>query len=241
MEKQAARAAAEAQAKKTKRETSTVKTEAQMKADETAILKEKDKDKNEDKAKSLSVPKPKIRPLSEAKAIDSGASFVSEGFLMLVGVSMILVENWRTKRREHTRREDVTDRISELEESEKVSRRALVELEKEILQLRRKNGIVAEQRILPQEVWEAEVTEEKEENKSNGWGSWIGRLTRANTENKFEVSEPSTKNSSSEKPTAKENDHAEGPESQSRLSPRSLLQLDSSTSKTVTQHTEPTS
>lgn len=174
LEKQAARAAAEAQAKKLKSETPTVKTEAQMKADEAA-----EKDKNGDKNKSLSVPKPKIRPLSEAKAIDSGASFVSEGFLLMVGVSLVLLESWRTKRKETSRREDVSDRISELEESDRASRRALVELEKEVLRLRSKNDAASGHRILPKEVWELEAKEEEEEkqNDSPGWLSWIKKAT----------------------------------------------------------------
>lgn len=68
LEKQAAREAAEAQAKKHKLETPTVKTEAQTKADEAAGTRSKESlDKNKEQRK-----KPKIRPLSEAKAIDVG-------------------------------------------------------------------------------------------------------------------------------------------------------------------------
>ncbi len=66
LEKQAAREAAEAQAKKHKSEAPTVKTEAQTKADEVAEARLKD---SLDKAKEPKK-KPKIRPLSEAKAID---------------------------------------------------------------------------------------------------------------------------------------------------------------------------
>ena len=68
LEKQAAREAAEAQAKKHKSEAPTVKTEAQTKADEVAEARLKD---SLDKAKEPKK-KPKIRPLSEAKAIDVG-------------------------------------------------------------------------------------------------------------------------------------------------------------------------
>lgn len=174
IEKQAARAAAEAQAKKHKLEVPTVKTEAQTKADEANAAR--DKEKGIEKVKVSS--KPKIRPLSEAKAIDSGATFVSEGFLLLVGISLILFENWRSKRKETSRREDVAERISELEESEKLSRKALVELEKEILRLRAKSGqgSGSKQRILPKEVRELEEKEELEEDrKSQGWWPWIRR------------------------------------------------------------------
>ena len=68
LEKQAAREVAEAQAKKHKSEAPTVKTEAQTKADEVAEARSKDLDKAKEQRK-----KPKIRPLSEAKAIDVGA------------------------------------------------------------------------------------------------------------------------------------------------------------------------
>ncbi|MCJ1464032.1 hypothetical protein MMC07_002642 [Pseudocyphellaria aurata] len=180
IEKQVAREAAEAQAKKHKLEIPTVKTEAQTKADEAAAIRAKEK--GHDKVKVPATLKPKIRPLSESKAIDSGATFVSEGFLFLVGISLILFENWRSRRKETTRREDVADRISELEESEKSAKRALVELEKEILRLRAKNGMESRpgQRILPKDMWESEEGEEQEKAAtSRGWFSWIRGQSQA--------------------------------------------------------------
>ena len=66
LEKQAAREAAEAQAKKHKSEAPTVKTEAQTKTDEAAESWARE---NFERLKELRK-KPKIRPLSEAKAID---------------------------------------------------------------------------------------------------------------------------------------------------------------------------
>ena len=67
LERQAAREAAEAQAKKHKSEAPTVKTEAQTKADEAAEVRFKE---SIEKAAKESKKLPKIRPLSEAKAID---------------------------------------------------------------------------------------------------------------------------------------------------------------------------
>lgn len=197
IEKQAARAAAEAQAKKHKLEVPTVKTEAQTKADEANTARDKEKGVEKTKVSS----KPKIRPLSEAKAIDSGATFVSEGFLLLVGISLILFENWRSKRKETSRREDVTDRISELEENEKFNRKALAELEKEILRLRAKNGqgLGSKKRILPKEVRELEEKEELEEDRqSQGWWSWIRGKSNGKGLNGHEnpVSSELTKNNS---------------------------------------------
>lgn len=82
IEKQIAKEAAEHQAKKHKHEAPTVKTEAHTKADEAAAAREKESGEKP-KPKSSSR-QPKIRPLSEAKAIDLGANFVSETFLFVV-------------------------------------------------------------------------------------------------------------------------------------------------------------
>lgn len=180
IEKQAAREAAEAKAKKQKLEAPTVKTEAQTKADEAAAAaKENEKEKGTTTAKTTP-PKPRIRPLSEAKAIDSGANFISEAFLFLVAGGLIVFESWRSRRKETSRREDVAGRITELEESEKTARRALVELEKEILRLRAKEKRIFAphtKHILPKEIWAAEEQEEKEdEAQSSGWRAWMRRL-----------------------------------------------------------------
>lgn len=170
IEKQIAREAAEAQARKHKLEAPTVRTEAEMKAyeAETAEVKKKAREKT----------KPRIRPLSEAKAIDTGANFVSETFLFLVSVGLIGFEWARRERKESSRREDVADRIEELEETEKTSRRAMVDLEKEILRLRALAGEKpTKARILPKELWDVEQKAESEERqKSRGWRSWIPRF-----------------------------------------------------------------
>lgn len=206
IEKQVAREAAEAHAKKHKLEIPTVKTEAQTQADEAAAIRAKEK--GFDKVKAPAILKPKIRPLSESKAIDSGATFVSEGFLFLVGISLILFENWRSRRKENTRREDVADRISELEESERSSRKVLVELEKEILRLRARNGTESQpgQRILPKHFWEPEGgwVQEKLET-PRGWFSWIrGQRQVQNLESKQVPEAPAATTSSvgSGKPSA---------------------------------------
>lgn len=173
IDKQIAREAAEAQAKKQKQEIATVKTEAQTKVDERSATKEKDK--AAEKPKTVS--KPKIRPLSEAKAIDAGANFASETFLLSVGIGLIVFERWWSSRKESNRREDVSDRIVELEESEKAARRALVELEKELLRIRAKEGKDrSSKRILPKEIWEPEERDEEERGpKPSGFLSWIRR------------------------------------------------------------------
>ncbi|KAI9835743.1 MAG: hypothetical protein M1819_001921 [Sarea resinae] len=174
IERQMQREAAEAAAKKKKAEIPTVKTEAQMKADQAREAREainKDKDNTAEK-KAAAPPKPKIRPLSEAKAIDSGANFISETFLFVVAGGLILFESYRSRRKETTRHEDVSDRLGELEASEKAARRALVILEKELIRLKaEKEGGKPKkvERILPKEVWELEELEEKEDEGQQGW------------------------------------------------------------------------
>jgi optic atrophy 3 protein len=202
IEREAAKEAAEAQAKKHKHPVQTVKTEADTIAEEAAA---KNKEKNAEKAKAAPpAPKPRIRPLSEAKAIDTGANFISETFLFLVGGSLIFFESWRSRRKETTHREDVSDRLGDLEEGERAVRRSLVELEREILRLK---AIESKQnprqlgRILPREVWELEEKEEKEEEKSRGW---LSRVAAYLSRNKgVNVEEPQAANAVNQPSTVK--------------------------------------
>lgn len=103
-------AAAEAEAKKHLPKSPTVKTEAATKAEQDAL----------DKAKAAAdeAAKPhhyRIRPLTESKAIESGANFISETFLFLVAGGLIVFESWRSRNKESTRREGVEDRLNSLE------------------------------------------------------------------------------------------------------------------------------
>jgi hypothetical protein len=173
IDKAHAKEAAEAAAKKHKLEIPTVKTEAQMKADEKAAAKVA---KESTEAKPAPI---RIRPLSEAKAVDTGATFISEAFLFGVAASLIFFESWRSRRKETSRHEDVADRLAELEESEKAARRALVELEREVLQLRAKNSTgtttnSSVKRILPRDIWDVpRKDEDNDDEKAKGWLSRI--------------------------------------------------------------------
>ncbi len=193
IERQAAKEAAEAQAKKHKHAVPTAKTEAETIAEDAAA---KNKDKKAEKTPPA--PQPRIRPLSEAKAIDTGANFISEAFLFLVGGGLIFFESWRSRRKETSRREDISDRLSDLEEGERAARRALVELEREILRLKGQNSTAnakPQGRILPKEVWELEAKEEKEdEEKARGW---LSRVAAYMSGKKSEGSEGSEALSSS--------------------------------------------
>lgn len=158
------RSAAEAAARKHKPTSPTAKTEAQAKAEEEALAKAKAVASEADKP----APKPHIRPLSESKAIESGASVISEGFLFLVAGGLIVYESMRSRRKETTRREDVESRLAELELSERSARKALVALEKELLQQKGSSS-----RILPREVWEVEQKEKAQETQEEGWFSQV--------------------------------------------------------------------
>ena len=176
------RTAAEAAARKHKPTSPTVKTEAQTKAEEEAIAKAKAAASEADKP----APKPHIRPLSESKAIENGATFISEGFLFLVAGGLIVYESFRSRRKESTRREDVESRLAELKQSEKSTRKALVALEKELLQQKAKNETLSSpSRILPREVWEVEQKEEAEGAEDEGWmsrmSSWTSSLWEQGT------------------------------------------------------------
>ena len=161
IEKQLARDAAEA------KKPPTVKTEAETKADE---ARAKDPERAKEPKK-----RPKIRPLSEAKAIDLGANFVSETFLLAVGIALILVENARKGRQEATRREDVADQIEELQKMNRLQRKSLVDLDKELISLRNKSGTSPGtiHSLLPKQLREIEEEEEEEnESRSKSWVSW---------------------------------------------------------------------
>jgi hypothetical protein len=163
------RAAAEAEARKHKPSMPTVKNASETKAAEEADAKAK--------AAAEEAAKPQhyhIRPLSESKAIESGANFISESFLFLVAGSLILFESWRSRSKESTRREGVEGRLADLERSEQAAREALVALEKELLQLRAKHGDMpklSSQRILSRDIYEQAPEDQPEV--PQGWLSRV--------------------------------------------------------------------
>ncbi|GAA5910210.1 uncharacterized protein JCM6883_001113 [Sporobolomyces salmoneus] len=61
-----------------------------------------------------------VRPLSESRAIESGANFLSEGFLFTVAATIIIGETYRSRLSESKRRDAVRDSLesheSEIEE-----------------------------------------------------------------------------------------------------------------------------
>lgn len=175
IERQSQRDAARELAKRHKHEAPTVKTEAQTKADEAAVEKAAKEAAETPKPKKH---EPKIRPLSEPKAIESGANFISEAFLFGVAASLIFFESWRSRRKDAARRDDVADRLNDLEESENAARTALVELEREVLRLRAKHNLDTSKRILPKEVYEPK---DEDEEISRGWLARIASFMSRDT------------------------------------------------------------
>lgn len=72
---------------------------------------------------------PRIRPLSESKAIDAGANFISEAFLFSVAGSLILFESIRSKKKEAARRDTVSERLDLLEQRNRQDEERMGEME----------------------------------------------------------------------------------------------------------------
>jgi hypothetical protein len=99
-----------AEAARKKAATPTVLTEEEMKAEEALTEKEREaiKKKTEERIK------PRIRPLSEQKAIEMGANFAAETFIFAVGIGVILVEQWRQRRKAKNARDDIREDLDEV-------------------------------------------------------------------------------------------------------------------------------
>ncbi|KAI5366013.1 hypothetical protein Slin15195_G075440 [Septoria linicola] len=152
-----------AEEKKRKAEVPTVRSELeQKKYDE---QKEKEAADvaagKKDEPKSV---KAKIRPLSEARAIELGANFFSEAFIFGVAVGLLLFENWRRSAKESDRRDDVADRLEELEAT--------------VLELRSKIDPNIE---TLNELHEREAEAKERKSKTSWWnpGGWIGNQAPA--------------------------------------------------------------
>ena len=105
-----------AEEKRKKAEAPTVRTEEeQKKYEEQKTRDEKDGGSGGKKEKKEEKPKVKIRPLSDARAIELGANFFSEAFIFAVAVALLLLENYRSSRKSSQRRDEVAERLDGLE------------------------------------------------------------------------------------------------------------------------------
>ncbi|KAK4550134.1 hypothetical protein LTR36_003101 [Oleoguttula mirabilis] len=104
-----------AEDKKRKQEsTPTVRTAEEQKEYEEEQAREGERP--EDEKKQEKRPKVKIRPLSEAKAIELGANFFSEAFIFAVAAGLLVWDSMRNRAKESARRDDVAERLNELED-----------------------------------------------------------------------------------------------------------------------------
>lgn len=124
IDRQIAKEVAAAEAARRKSEAPTVKTEEQTKAEEAMTEKEKQAARKKVEAAR----KPRIRPLSEAKAIETGANFVAETFIFSVGIGVIVFEQWRQRRKARNQRDDIREDLQELQEELKSVKAELEEL-----------------------------------------------------------------------------------------------------------------
>ncbi|KAF2278108.1 uncharacterized protein EI97DRAFT_245358 [Westerdykella ornata] len=123
IDRQIAKEVAAAEAARKKDAIPTVKTEEETKAEEAMTEKEK-----EAARKRLESRKPRIRPLSEAKAIETGANFVAETFIFAVAVSVIVFEQWRQRRKAQNQRDDIREDLEEIQKDLKGLKAELEEL-----------------------------------------------------------------------------------------------------------------
>ncbi|KAK5134654.1 hypothetical protein LTR08_006310 [Meristemomyces frigidus] len=110
------REARAAEERKKKEEVPTVRSEAEQKRHEEDQTKSNmEAEKSEGKVVEKKQAKVKIRPLSEAKAIELGANFFSEAFIFAVAAGLLVWDSWRSRAKESARRDGVAERLSELE------------------------------------------------------------------------------------------------------------------------------
>ena len=102
-------AEAEKQRQATRSHIPTVQTEEQATAEQ--ATKKKEQKEIEERARR----KPRIRPLSEGRAIDLGATFLSESFIYAVSIGVLLFETWRSRWNANSQREGLSERLNRLE------------------------------------------------------------------------------------------------------------------------------
>ncbi|QDS68322.1 hypothetical protein FKW77_010688 [Venturia effusa] len=129
IDRQIARELKEAEKKRQQDAIPTVKTEAEIKAEE---AEKKEERKHVEEHVKSSIKPPRIRPLSEAKAIDSGANFIAETFLFIVAGGLILLEAWRRDRKDKKQDADVNQKLEEAEKEREEMKVQMALLKEEI-------------------------------------------------------------------------------------------------------------
>ncbi|TKA83793.1 hypothetical protein B0A55_00058 [Friedmanniomyces simplex] len=105
-----------AEERKRKAEAPTVRSEEEQKKHEEDQARAEREGEPKKKPEEKKEPaKLKIRPLSESKAIELGANFFSEAFIFAVAAGLLVWDSWRSRRKESARRDDVAEKLAELE------------------------------------------------------------------------------------------------------------------------------
>ncbi|KAM0755338.1 OPA3-domain-containing protein [Meredithblackwellia eburnea MCA 4105] len=125
-----------------------------------------------------------IRPLNDAKAIDSGANFISETFLFGFATLLILGETWRSRRKDSQRRDLVAETLEQHEEELKGLRERLDQEAKE-----RASGVDRERELekIVEEVVSIGVRGGWLEVPSSGWESHVRLSDQTRQAGKFSV------------------------------------------------------
>jgi hypothetical protein len=129
IDRQIARELKEVERARQKAAIPTVKTEAEIKAEEELLKEER---KHVEEHVKSSIKPPRIRPLSEAKAIDSGANFIAETFLFVVAGGLILLEAWRRDRKDKKQDADVAQKLEEAEQEREEMKVQMALLKEEV-------------------------------------------------------------------------------------------------------------
>jgi hypothetical protein len=143
-----------AEAARQKAATPTVKTEEEMKAEE--AMTEKEKEAIRKKAEERS--KPRIRPLSEQKAIETGANFAAETFIFAVGIGVIVFEQWRQRRKARNARDDIREDLEELQNELKAVKAELEDIKARHPEPAPSGGLLG--------FWKGKADENKDEGRS---------------------------------------------------------------------------
>ncbi|KAJ3037059.1 hypothetical protein HK097_003630 [Rhizophlyctis rosea] len=121
--------------------------------------------------------KPKqIRPLNDAKAVENGAAFLSEGFILSVAILTILGETWRSQRKSTNQKRDVDESINQLETDHASTQDEIEELRSAVSSVTRELETLQKQNRQLQDTLDSlvQVVRDQEVGR-HGWIHWTLR------------------------------------------------------------------
>ncbi|KAI8912205.1 optic atrophy 3 protein-domain-containing protein [Powellomyces hirtus] len=87
------------------------------------------------KTRFLGYPQENVRPLNDARAVETGANFISESVIFSVAVATIMGEAYRSSRKTSQRRQDVDADIDQLQAELSATENMMAEMKASINQL----------------------------------------------------------------------------------------------------------